>query len=111
MSPDDLQRTMQFLLTQQAQFAADLERLSGKTDRMADALIGLTGLVGRVADAVDRHVDTTHQQLQRLADQVENLATHVSSAETQIGEVGSHLDVVIDMFERHLREDPGHRPS
>src|SRR5215471_3909161 len=51
MSPEEMQRTMQFVLRQQGQFAADFERLSAKTDRMADAIIGLTGIVGHLHEA------------------------------------------------------------
>jgi hypothetical protein len=36
MSPEELQRMMQFLLNQQAQFDANLEKLSAKTDRIAE---------------------------------------------------------------------------
>src|SRR5262245_18396928 len=52
MSPDEIERTLQFLLNHQAQFAADLERLSIKTDRIAEGLIGLTGIVGQAFDRV-----------------------------------------------------------
>ena len=111
MSPEDVQRTVQFLLNQQAQFAADLtasqarfesriEALSAKTDRVADGLIGLTTIVGHVVDSVSKIAEAqkrTTEQVQRIAEQVER--------------TDSHLDVVIQMFERHLREDHGHRPS
>ena len=96
MSPDERDRMMQFLLTQQAQFAADfaridatMEKLSVKTDRIADGLIGLTGIVGRAFGDVGRAMD--------------DLAAAQKRTE-------GHLDVVIQMFERHLREDHG-RPS
>ena len=73
MSPEEMQRAMQFIINHQAQFAsdhakfaadferlsadharfaADLEKLSAKTDRIADGVIGLTGLVGRAIDAL-----------------------------------------------------------
>ena len=115
MSPDDMQRAMQFLLNQQAQFAADFVRmaeaqaanevrwterfdqLSGKTDQIAVGLIGLTGIVGQLAAAQQR----TDQQLR---DTDARLSKHLDSVE-------SHLNVVIEMFERHLREDHGQRPS
>ena len=48
MSPEEMQRTMQCLLQQQAQFAASLDSLSGKTDRLADGVIGLTAIVGQL---------------------------------------------------------------
>ena len=104
MSPEEMQRAMQFLLNQQAQFSADLaqlsadlaqlsvtveqvsatveqlsatvEQLSEKTDRIADGLIGLTGLVGRAIDAL-------------------------TTAQVRADE----------RFERHLREDHGRPPS
>ena len=31
--------------------------------------------------------------------------------ESHIQTVESHLDVLIQLFERHLRDDHGHRPS
>jgi Fe-S-cluster containining protein len=100
MSPEDVQRTMQFLLRQQAQFAADfarvdaqLEALSGKVDQFASGLIGLTSIVGRVVDSVSE------------------IAEAQKRTDKQLRTVDAHLDIVIEMFERHLREDHGHRPS
>ena len=66
MSPEEIERTVQFLLQQQAQFAVDLEKLSGKTDRVTDGLIGLTGIVGQLVAAqqrTDEHLRETGQQL------------------------------------------------
>ena len=100
MSPEEMQRTMQFLLAQQAQFAADFERLTAKTDRMADAIIGLTGIVGRIADQQER----TDQQIRETNTRVDELGEYIKTVE-------GHLNVVIQMFERHLREDHGQRPS
>ena len=74
-----------------------VERLSGKTDRIAEGLIGLTSLVGQVASVQER----TDQQLRETAGKLEE---HIRA-------VASHLDVVITMFERHLRDDHGHDRS
>ena len=97
MSPEEIERTVQFLLRQQAQFAADFEKLSAKTDRMTEGIIGLTGIIGQLAEAQQR----TDQQLRETD---ARLTEHIKTVE-------SHLNVVIEMFERHLREDHGHRPS
>jgi hypothetical protein len=104
MSPEDMQRTMQFLLQQQAQFSADLSKLEQKTDRIADGLIGLTSVVGQLAAAQLR----TDEQLKELREQ---LGASNAGLAAHIGSVESHLNVLIDMFERHLREDHGHGPS
>ena len=100
MSPEEMQRTMQFLLAQQAQFAADFEKLTAKTDRMADAIIGLTGIVGRIADQQER----TDQQIRETNTRVDEVGEYIKTVER-------HVNVVIQMFERHLREDHGQRPS
>lgn len=96
MSPEDMSRTMQFLLNQQAQFAADFERLAGKTERIADAVVGLTGIVGRVVEHVDR-----------LATRQEETDRQLRETDAKLRTVESHLDVVIRMVERHLRDEHG----
>ena len=122
MSPEEIQRTMQFLLHQQAQFAADfaasqarfdvridklsakLEKLSTKTDQVADGLIGLTTIVGHVVDSVSRIADAQKRTDEQLLAADARLSEHINTVE-------SHLNVVIQMFERHLRDDHGLRPS
>jgi hypothetical protein len=107
MSPEEIERTVQFLLQQQAQFATDFDRLAGKTDRIADGLIGLTAIVGRLADGqrlTDEQLKATGDQLKATDGQLARLGEHISTVE-------SHLNVVIQMFERHLREDHGTPPS
>jgi len=135
MSPEDMQRTMQFLLNQQAQFAADmsrvdarLEKLTGKTDQLVDALFGLTGIVGNLAtqqERTDQQLRDTNARLGELTGVVGNLATQqertnqqLRDTNAQLGElsdhvktVESHLDLLIQTFERHLREEHGRRPS
>jgi hypothetical protein len=104
MSPDEIERTVQFLLQQQAQFAADFEKLSGKTERVADGLIGLTTIMGQLLSAQQR----TDQQLKETVQQLRETDARLTE---HIGTVESHLNVVIEMFERHQRDDHGPRPS
>ncbi len=96
-SPEEIQRMMQFLLDQQAQFAADLakteatvDRISTKTERLTEGLLSLTGVVGLVADSVRDFAAAS-----RKAD----------------GELRQYIQTVVEMFERHLRDDHGIRPS
>ena len=107
MSPEEIERTVQFLLHQQAQFAADFEKLSAKTDRIADGVIGLTGIVGNVTDHLGRLAtaqDRTDQQLNETNARVSDLGEYIKTVE-------SHLNVVIRMFEQHLRGDHDHPMS
>lgn len=115
MSPDDMQRTMQFLLSQQAQFAADFaklearfEQLTAKTDKIADGLIGLTGIVGRVAEAQYRTEELVRENARQMKEADDRLAAHIRAVESHIKAVESQLH---ETFERHLREQHGTRPS
>ena len=104
MTPEEMERAMQFVLRQQAQFAADIEKLTVKTDRIADGLIGLTGLVGRLGEAQER----TDQQLR---DNDARLSQADAELREYIRTVEAHLNILIEMFERHLRDSHGERPS
>jgi chromosome segregation ATPase len=111
MSPDEIERTMQFLLQQQAQFAADSARndarwvelrdeLTEKTRQLTEGLLGLTSVVGTLAAsqlATDRQLQIVDRQLQTV--------------DTQIQTTEEHLNALIQLFERHLREDHGAQPS
>jgi hypothetical protein len=108
MSPEDMQRMMQFLMHQHARFDTQLEQLSGKVDRMADGLVGLTGIVGRLATHLDHFAAEHDRQLREAREQLEAADADLRS---YIRDVESHLNVVIEMFERHLREDHGTKPS
>ena len=68
MSPEEMQRTMQFLLASQAQFAADFERLSIKVDGLAGKLDGLTDKVAGVTDAVARLTTVAGHTLAAVGD-------------------------------------------
>src|SRR5262245_59180120 len=104
MSPDEIERTMQFLLRQQAQFTADSARndarwaelrdeLTEKTRQLTEGLFGLTSVIGTLAFsqlATDRQLQTVDRQLQTTEE---------------------HLNTLIQLFERHLPEDHGAQPS
>ncbi len=58
MENQEIQRTIQFIINQQAQFTTDIQQLrevqkeqQGQIRQLADAVIAVTGLMGRVAKA------------------------------------------------------------
>lgn len=128
MSPEEIERTVQFLLTRQAQFASDLATLSGQVNRLADGMVDLTGVVGqgmsllgqlaegqsRVVDALER-VAEAHAQLAEAQAQLTaahaQLAAAQARTDERLRETDARLNIVIDMFERHLRESHGPRPA
>jgi len=121
MSPEEMQRTMQFLVAHQAQFAADFERLSIKVDGLADKVTGVTDAVARlttVAGHTLAAVGDVAGTVERLGGTVERLRDserRVDARLIELAEQGKATDAklaaLIDLFERHLREDHPPRPS
>jgi len=96
MSPEERERMMQFLVNQQAQFAADHERGLLRLGRVESALVALTGVLGRLSERSERH-DV----------EIAELRAAQAKTDEQMRLSGERLDVVVNMFERHLREDHG----
>jgi hypothetical protein len=97
MSPEEIERTVQFLLQLQAQSAADMAKWEARANRVEDGLVGLTAIVGQIAAAQLRSDERLDERFTELGDYIKT--------------VESHLNAVIDTFERHLREDHGQQPS
>ena len=124
MSPEEMQRTMQFLLAQQAQFAADFERLSIKVDGLADKVTGVTDAVARLTTVAGHtlaavgDVAGTVERLGGLSAGEERLRDSERRADSRLIELAeqgkatdARLGALIELFERHLREDHPPRPS
>lgn len=71
MTREEMERTMAFILEQQAQLTATVGRLSEKVDRNADSAIALLA----IAEIHDREIKGTDERLNALINTVER---HVS---------------------------------
>src|SRR4029079_8974367 len=104
MSPDEMQRTMQFIVHQQAQFAAEMqlaaERAAANDRRWTDQMDALRVVVGQLAGSQIR----TSEELRIGHAQ---LTSNIDRVEAHIERVEAHLNALIDTFERHLRDDHG----
>jgi uncharacterized protein YoxC len=90
MSHEEMQRTMQFLLSQQAKRDGDLDRLTQKTDRLTDAVVGLTGIVGRVVEVQDES------------------ARQIVDLQSSVGGLHASVMRLHEIVERHLQRDHGY---
>lgn len=139
MSPEQIERTVHFMLDQQAQVeanlasvSANLASLSKKTDGMADAivaltalsdrtertvrevtaghaalreaLIALTGIVGRSSERVDTRLDEMAETGTRIDQRLDRLAESQERTDQQIKELGTY-------FPRPPRKERRRRPS
>lgn len=128
MSPEEIERTMQFVLHGQARFEANLASLGQKTDRMADGIVGLTTL----GDRVDRRVEEVvggmaavrdgllaltgivgrmSERVDRVAEAQERTDQQMKETDRQMKDTDQRIKKLGNYFERHLRDDHGGRPS
>jgi hypothetical protein len=100
MSEEELKKKMEFIVEQQAQFAADIQSMREVQARDAkllkDGLIGLADIVGHLARAQDALVDAqtrTEESLKRLTE---------AGARTD-----ERLNNLINIVERHISGNGG----
>ena len=126
MSEEEMQRKMEFVVEQQAQFAAEiqisqerqaktdkkLDKLADKLDKLADKVDKLTDIVAATVGAIDRLTDAQARTERRLVDlQANTERKFVELAERQAA-TDERLNVLINVVERYIsRKRNGNEPS
>lgn len=111
MTPEEVERTIHFLLTQQAQFATDLQQVRELEDRrhaqLTDAVLGLAGIIGRLSslqeDIALRHDDLT-RRVDQLAGHFDQLAGRFDQLAEAQRETQANLNALILVVEKFLRD-------
>jgi hypothetical protein len=104
MSEEEMQRKMEFIVNQQAQFAVDIQKLKEERDAdaklwrekhngLTDAMTFVVGTLGKLATAQEQLA----AEQTRLAEQLRELAA--AQAETD-----ERLNVFINVVERYINE-------
>lgn len=100
MSEEEMQRKMEFIVNQQAQFATDIQQLQESHSRLTEALTTVVGLVGRVVEAQERA--TT--QITELAAAQERTDTGMDELRKAQLETDERLNIFINVVERYINE-------
>jgi len=104
MTDEEMRRTIQFILEQQAQFTTDMQQMreeharsaavtGQQIGRLAEATLAITGIVGRLGDAQER----TERKVAELAEVQER-------TERKVGELADRLNLFIGVVERYITE-------
>ena len=109
MDDEKFERQMEFILEQQAQFAAkigqledNLGRLVGVVERVVDTVDRLAQVTAERFEAVDRRAEETDRKLDALVDaQIRN--------EEMMSRLGERIDRLATTFERHIADGHGGR--
>jgi len=110
----DVEKTVQFLLEQQAQFAAQQQQLAAQQQQFQRDLEDLRGVVGRLAGVVQGVVGVTQQ----LGGVTQQLAQIQDRQQQQIGELiaaqkhtDERLDALIKVVDDLVRRNGSGRQS
>jgi len=91
MTDEEMQKTIEFILEQQAQFVARMERDEARLTRLEDAFATLVN----IARITDERLDTAESRLNTLTEKMATLAE--AEAHTD-----QRLSVLIDVVERYI---------
>jgi hypothetical protein len=101
MTNEEMQKTIEFILEQQAQFVTRMERDEGRLTRLEDAFATLVN----IARITDERLDTMESRLGTLTENMTRLAE--AQAHTD-----QRLSALIDVVERYIsRDGNGNQPS
>jgi hypothetical protein len=107
MTPEEMERAIQFSIGQHAQTAGDIQTLTADIQRLTDTVAKLTenqahlaeatlahaGMIGRIFDALDRVVEA----------QVK-LTESQTQTETKLATMTERIDTFIIVVEKHIAE-------
>lgn len=104
MNEEERQRQMDFMLNQQAQFAADIQRLGEAQARTAEAQKRTDESLGKVVEVLNRLAEVTLAGFEEVRQSIAALAAKQLETEDKL----NHLIVVV---ERHISEGHHHGQS
>lgn len=107
MDEEKMQRQMEFIVEQQAQFAA-------KIGQLEDGLTRLVGVVERVVNTVDRLAQVTTERFEAMDRRAEEWDGKIAALvdaqirnEEMIGRLGERIDNLTAAVERHTGDGHG----
>ena len=114
MTNEEMERTLQFFIDQQAQFAADIQqsrelqssfqeiviKLQNQLSRLTDSTLTMVGMMGRLAEVQEK----TEELLRATDMKVGEVAQAQMHAEAKILETDERLNAFIDVVERYISD-------
>ncbi|MBV9209300.1 MAG: hypothetical protein JOZ52_01655 [Acidobacteria bacterium] len=110
MNEEEMQRKMEFIIDQQAQFAVDIQQLQESQSKLAKALITVVGMVGGLSEAQDRlseAQDRTDAQIKELTAAQERTETRMNELAKSQAATDERLNIFINVVERLISRNGG----
>ena len=124
MTNGDLDKKIEFIIDQQAQFTADIEvmrevhaadtkLLKEQYRNLSDAVTTVVGLVGKVAKAQEEAEGKVGELRSRTDQRFAELAEAQTRSDEKLAEVAERLNIFINVVERYIsgngNKNPGDR--
>jgi len=101
MSEEEMNKKMEFIVEQQAKFAAEIEimrEVQAQHDRrLSNAMLGLVDIVGGLTRA---QIETDHS--------IQRLAEAQAGTDARLRETDERLRILLNVVERHISGNGGH---
>lgn len=104
MSEEEMQRKMEFIVNQQAQFAADIQRLQESHVRLTDAVTTVVGMVGKLAESHERMAQEQERAAKERAESQERTDAALAEMAKAHTETDERLNNLIIVVERYISE-------
>ncbi|HYO99348.1 MAG TPA: hypothetical protein VER76_03955 [Pyrinomonadaceae bacterium] len=107
MTTEEMERTMQFILEQQAQLTATVGRLSEKVDRTADginSLLVIAEIHEREIAELRESVNATNESVNATSESVNAMRESVTAVDERGRETDERLNALINTVERYISE-------
>jgi FtsZ-binding cell division protein ZapB len=107
MSSEEMQRTMQFILEQQAQLTATVGRLSEKVDRTADgisSLLAIAEIHDREIGELRESVNAMQESVNAMRESVNAVSESVNAVDERGRDTNERLNALINTVERYISE-------
>ncbi|HYH84116.1 MAG TPA: hypothetical protein VEX60_01460 [Pyrinomonadaceae bacterium] len=104
MTNEEMQRTMAFILNQQAQFATDIQKLQESQQKLQGSLVETNQLLDRLAAATVKGFEDTNAKINALIDAQMRTDENLNRTDEAV----RNLTAVVD---RYFRERNGQQDS
>jgi predicted amino acid dehydrogenase len=106
-----VERQMEFIVNQQAQFSIDMDHLretqvamQGQIGKLNEATVAIVGMMGKLAEAQTQLTEAQTTMDARLTEAQAQTEAALKELTTKTRETDERLNILITMFERHLSE-------
>ncbi len=104
MTEDEMQRKMEFILEQQAQFAADMQQMQEKQKVLTDSILTVVGIVGKLTVAQEHTWAALERTDAKLSERDAKFSERMDRLAEAQANTDERLNALIGIVERYFSD-------